>query len=784
MDDASDSERSRAKTVARGWASLAAVSIALLLAVFAANRPIAPRPRSAPREAFSEERAMPIVRALADDIGVRPTGSPAAERAAQYLAARLREIPRMDVEIQRVEDTRFYENTPYPYPLLRYHVVNVVARLPGRTRDAILLDAHFDTLGDSAGAGDDALGVAAIIEAARALASGPMLERSVIVLCNGGEEYGLFGADGFIRRHRLAADVRAYVYLDGSPGGAATLLYSGPGNPELVEVFARSAPRPQATSLVLDLMESNILAHDGDFRPLRDAGKPGLSFGAIGDLWAAHTSRDRSDRVQPGTLQHYGESTLAITRALASGGPLPRGTDSRRVTYFDVLGLVLVRYSPTTGAALAFVALALSALALAAHGRAGSLTIRGAALAAVGSASSLLVGALSALAVGVLLAFVLRRPHGWYSAPALIVLAFAAPSAAAILAVQSRVGRALERRGHDPLVAVWSAAVIGWSVLLALATARGSRSGYLPLAWTVGLALGLLALRRWPRARVGLSIAACVPGALLLAQFAPVLRTMCAEMAFLPLPIPADPVLATLVGVMTCATGALFALGAHSIGGASRAALALALVALVGVAITAVKPPFTVERPRRVFVVHGESDGRSGVLLRGLDALPLEPALGGLPEARPIRPGWSAFEVFNPPPTHEIAAGPPAFAPPTVEVLSSGPLVDGTRAVRVRLRTETTQLRLFVARGRLASWSLHPRTAENEVAGGRPTAYFQGVGPEGEELTLVLRGAEPVELEVIATSFEPDAQMNAIARRLPPWAVMSPMVARTIRPRI
>jgi Zn-dependent M28 family amino/carboxypeptidase len=51
-------------------------------------------------------------------------------------------------------------------------VTNVVARLPGRTRDAILLDAHYDTMGDSPGARDDAVGVAAIIETARALAGG------------------------------------------------------------------------------------------------------------------------------------------------------------------------------------------------------------------------------------------------------------------------------------------------------------------------------------------------------------------------------------------------------------------------------------------------------------------------------------------------------------------------------------------------------------------------------------------------------------------------------------
>jgi Zn-dependent M28 family amino/carboxypeptidase len=140
----------------------------------------------------------------------------------------------------------------------------------------------------------------------------------VIILCNGGEEYGLFGADGFIRRHPLARDVRAYVYLDGSPWGAATLVYSGPGTPSLIETYAAVAPRPQGDSAFLDLIESGLLPNEGDHRPFRDAGVPGLLLGPIGDLWSPHTLYDRSSRLEPGTVQHIGETTLAITRSRAA----------------------------------------------------------------------------------------------------------------------------------------------------------------------------------------------------------------------------------------------------------------------------------------------------------------------------------------------------------------------------------------------------------------------------------------------------------------------------------
>lgn len=769
------------------WLALTAAFSLVVLAAFAANQPIEPQPTSAPATQFSEARARPIVAMLADTIGVRPTGSDGAARAAQYLAAQLRSIPRVEVDVQRVSDQRFYENTPYPYPLLRYHVTNVVARLPGRTRDAILLDAHFDTLGDSDGAGDDALGVAAIIESLRALAAGPQLERSVIVLANGGEEYGLFGADGFIRNHPLARDVRAYVYIDGSPGGAATLLYAGPGNPELIDAYARVAPRPQATSVVLDLMESGALSHDGDFRPLRDANKPGLSLAGIGDLWAAHTSRDRSNRLQPGTLQHLGQTTLAVTRELASGAPLPRGIDARRVTYFDLLGLVVVRYSSRTASSLALVALSLALVAVVRARRQSNISLRSIALVALYVMGALVASVLASVACGALLAFALRRPHGWYSAPWVTIPAFVAPALAAMLAVHHRLAARLRSRSIEPALAVWIVAVIGWSTLLLISSVRGARSGYIPLLWTAGLSASLLVAIARPRSTGALSALAVLgslPGAVALAAFAPVLRTMCAEVAFLPLPIAADPMLAALVASFVGAASAGAMIGAHAIGAHARASLVLALIAVLGVATSAAREPFTHERPRRVFVVHGEADGQSAVLLRAIDALPFDSVARSLPDARPVRREWPLFEVFMPPPTHEIAAPAPAFAAPSVEVLSTTRATSATRVVRVRLRTETTQLRLFVERDRLVRWSLGRSLAVNEFAGNRPTAYFQGVGAEGEEVELEVRGDAPVELEVIATSFLPDEHMLRVARQLPSWAVMTPMVARTVRVRI
>jgi hypothetical protein len=768
----------------RGSALWVGLLVAIVVAVFVANRPIAPVGADAPAEAFSEGRVRPLLKHLTDDIGVRRNGSPGAAQAATDLAARLREIPGVEVDVQRVSETRLFRGTFLPWPVMKYHVTNVVARFPGRVRDAILLDAHYDTIGDSPGAGDDGVGIAAIVETARALAAGPRLERSVIILCNGGEEYGLYGADGFIRRHPLAADVRAYLYVDGSPRGPAVLLYSGPGTPSLVEAYARAAPHPLASSIAVDLIESNLLSHDGDHRPFRDQGVPGLAFAPIGDLWSPHTKLDRFDRLEPGTIQHAGETVLAITRRLASTGELPKAIEPERTVYFDVFGLFVVRYRALTGAILGSLTVLVALGAVLLLWRRKLLDGRGFLLAF----SASLVGGVAALVapivVGSVLAFVIRRPHGWYTAPWIVAFAFVAPSVAALLGVHQAFAKRIASGGRDPIWAAWAAAIAGWCPPLVAASLAHARSGYVPLVWTAASSIGLLAAMRWPAWRMAIALAATLPGFYVIAQLGPMLSALCAQMGLQPLPIPADPLIALLCGSLTVAAGAAIVIPSLASQGAGRAAWAFAALGGFGIVVSAMHAPFSPERPRRILVTHGEENGQSAFFLRARDGLPLEPALEGLPEARPASPSWTKFEIFEPAPTHELPGPPPAFGRPRVEVVSSTRHADGTRTVVLRLGSDTSDLRLFFAAGRVVRWSVQDEVPANPVAGGRAVIYLDGFPPEGDTISVTLRGAEPAEVQAISSSFLPTDAIAAIGARLPAWALPLPLSARAIRVQI
>jgi hypothetical protein len=104
-------------------------------------------------------------------------------------------------------------------PMERGATRNVVARLPGsdpkRAAEAVLLSAHVDHLGVGEpvdgdaiynGANDDASGVAAVLELARALAAGPRPERTVLFALFGSEEQGGYGAAYFRERPPVPLD--------------------------------------------------------------------------------------------------------------------------------------------------------------------------------------------------------------------------------------------------------------------------------------------------------------------------------------------------------------------------------------------------------------------------------------------------------------------------------------------------------------------------------------------------------------------------------------------------
>ncbi len=700
-----------------------------------ARQPVTPLPVTADAGRFSEARAWPLVEELADGIGPRPLGSSEADQAARSLERRLRALPGVEVERQEVSGTRFEEGV-----LVVYRVVNVLARYGGERPEAVLLSAHYDSPAESPGAADNGLGVATGVEVMRALAAGPRPRQTVVLNLNGGEESGRLGAAGFLA-HPWARDVRAFANLDATgAAGKALLFRAGPGQAWLLEAYAAAVPQPVGSVLGQDLLGSGAVPLFTDFEEYTAARLPGVDLATLEDGYAYHTEGDRPGRLAPGTLQHLGDNTLALLRALVlpARTPVPEAPVG---AFFSVWDRVMVVYSPRVawlGVALAW-ALTLGAWGAASRRRGLSArgVLRGAAWTGLGGVLGLAVPLLGALLLG----GVLGRPHGWFAWPWLGGVTFGALGLVGVCAAEAAWSRSAARRGGDLAVRGlerWSGALLWGGVVLLVMSAAGLGSAYVPLLWVLGGATGLgvavLAPRWWG---VGW-VLAFLPGAVVTGELVGWVLALAVPLTgHLLVPFALDGAIALLVALPLTAAAWLVPLVWPWEAGGRRVLGLVGLCAVVGWGALALVPTSSAQRPRRLRAVERVTPEGATRVVQSLDGLPLGAMPPGVPDAERTRP-----EAFLPLQT-------PVFPPPRAEVLHEARHEDA-REVTVRWDVPPrAELRLEVPRDALVGWSLG---ALPVLAGDRDAYVLHVVAPpeEGWTLTLRLRGSAPVAVRATA----------------------------------
>src|SRR5215469_1294960 len=313
-----------------------------------ASRPPAALPANAPQTAFSAERAMKHVVAIAQR--PHPIGSAEHDRVRDYLVAQLSNLG-LKPQIQNATGvgTRSADAG---------RVQNIVARMPGRQSGgpAVLLVAHYDSVEAGPGAADDCAGIAAILETVRALRAGAPLVHDVVAMFTDGEEPGLLGAAAFVREHPWAKDVAMALNFEARGTTGRSLMFeTGPGNLDSIRVL-RTVPGVTAGSMFTTIYRT--MPNDTDLSELALLGTPALNF-AFGDgPDRYHTSYDDVAHLNSGSLQDHGQQALALAHAFANG-PLPRQRTGDAV-FFDLPLIGLVAYSEKWAMPLALVAAALA----------------------------------------------------------------------------------------------------------------------------------------------------------------------------------------------------------------------------------------------------------------------------------------------------------------------------------------------------------------------------------------------------------------------------------------
>jgi Peptidase family M28 len=323
----------------RNFILLPIVVAAAILFALIARTPPAPRMSGAPPDSqFSVTKA----RALVGEIARAPHPVATAEnaRVRGVLVARLQALG-LNVETQRGTGVRQALRRGNAISVSPYE--NVIAVLPGRdpTLKSVLVMAHYDTVPWSKGASDDGAGVAAVMETARVLASGPRPLRDTIFLLTDAEEVGMIGAQSFFDLHGLANKVGAAVNVEArGSNGLAIMFQTSPGNSQLIDLWADHAIRPSGNSLANAVYDK--LPNDTDLTvPLRK-GIIGINAAFIDRFADYHMPTDNIANLDTRSLQHLGDYAVTTTRALAFAPQLPKATGDS--AFFDFFGYGMIRY--------------------------------------------------------------------------------------------------------------------------------------------------------------------------------------------------------------------------------------------------------------------------------------------------------------------------------------------------------------------------------------------------------------------------------------------------------
>lgn len=285
-----------------------------------------PRPGAA-GPAFDGQAAFAHVERLVG-FGPRPSGSQALARARQYIVSELKRAG------ARVREQPFTAQTP-DGPI---RMVNVIAELPGRRPEAILVGGHYETkffpTFTFVGANDGGSSSGLLLELARSLARRPREFTYWIVFFDGEEARrewsatdGIYGSRhlaGSLQREGRAAQLKAVVVVDMIGDRRLNLRREAASTPWLTDLLWGSATRLGHQAHFLN----ETLTVEDDHTPFLRAGIPAALLIDFDYEPYWHTPEDTLDKLSARSLQVVGDVLLDALPALETlllrgglGGP-------------------------------------------------------------------------------------------------------------------------------------------------------------------------------------------------------------------------------------------------------------------------------------------------------------------------------------------------------------------------------------------------------------------------------------------------------------------------------
>jgi glutaminyl-peptide cyclotransferase len=241
-------------------------------------------------------------------IGPRVAGSPGGVKAREYIVAELKRVPGVQVQVKPFE-----ADTPHG----RLAMANVIAVLPGKRPDVIMLAGHYDTKlfrqFTFVGANDGGSSAALLLELARRLAARPHDYTYWLVWFDGEEARETWtDRDSLYGSRRLAADLardkrlpRAMILVDMIGDRNLAIRREAGSVAWLTDIIWEAAARLGHGPHFL----RDVMPVEDDHVPFLRAGVPATLLIDF-DFPPWHTAEDTLDTLSAASLTIVGQSLL------------------------------------------------------------------------------------------------------------------------------------------------------------------------------------------------------------------------------------------------------------------------------------------------------------------------------------------------------------------------------------------------------------------------------------------------------------------------------------------
>jgi glutaminyl-peptide cyclotransferase len=267
---------------------------------------------------FSGDRAYDFV-AKQVAFGPRPPDTDAIRKTQDYIIGQLKSFG------CQVDSDDFHANTPNG----RLAMKNIVAKIPGKSPNIILLGTHYDTdtidahdqkMTNFVGADDGGSSTGVMLEIARVLCGKPQLATIWIAFFDGEEAFkhwsetdSCFGSREMAAKLAASGEltrVKAFVLADLVGYKDLRIKQEGNSTPWLADIVWGSAVHLGQTEF---FNADKVGPIEDDHLPFVHRNVPSLDV--IGDVWEYphvywHTPQDTLDKISPRSLQAVGDVIL------------------------------------------------------------------------------------------------------------------------------------------------------------------------------------------------------------------------------------------------------------------------------------------------------------------------------------------------------------------------------------------------------------------------------------------------------------------------------------------